>query len=39
VNQDWWDANDFTSFEQVARGVELHQQNLGATGLFFWLKP
>lgn len=36
VNQDWWNANDFTSFEQVARGVEVHQKNLGATGLYFW---
>ncbi len=36
VNQDWWNANDFTSFEQVARGVEVHQKSLGATGLYFW---
>ncbi len=36
VNQNWWNVNDFTSFEHVARGVEVHQKNLGATGLYFW---
>lgn len=36
VNQDWWNANDFTTFEHVARGVEVHQKSLKATGLYFW---
>jgi type III restriction enzyme len=39
VNQDWWNTHEFTSFEQVARGIEVHQKNLGATGLYFWPGP
>ena len=36
VNQDWWNANDFSAFDEVVNGVELHQKTNGLTGLFYF---
>ena len=36
VNQDWWNAHDYSKFEDVVDGVQENQRALGVSNLFFW---
>ena len=36
VNQDWWDAHPYRTFEDVVGGVQENQKELGVSNLFFW---
>ena len=36
VNQDWWDAHPYKTFEDAVKGVQANQAALGVSNLFFW---